>query len=410
MNTENIENGDHKPVVKNEQLDHSQENNQDLNQDQNGDHDQDQTHDHSQDPNQNHYQDHFLENGLKQEEQQEQQQELKNEHQDHHDEPQNQISEQTYQDYSQNDSQLDTNLNEISQNSQDSQLSQQPLEPEQFRKVFVGGLSFKTDDEAFKNYFSKFGELLDYVVMKDRESGKSRGFGFVTYANSSQVDELMRSRPHTIDGRQVETKRATPREDSGRQEVQATVKKLFIGGIRDNISEEDLRSYFGSYGNITDCIIMKDKETNKTRGFGFASFDDYDPVDKIILEKHHTVNGIALQCLKAVPKDGQGQGRRPVQNGRGHNGGYNHSPGGFNGGGQFNPNFGTPPMPNAGFQMGSQVPQFGSNGSMQNTYGSYNQAPPQQSSGPRRGGGGGPIRGGQGRFTGRNQGPYSGKD
>lgn len=86
------------------------------------------------------------------------------------------------------------------------------LEPEQFRKVFIGGLSYKTDDDALKAYFSKYGELVDHVVMKDGQTGRSRGFGFVTYSSSSMVDELMKNRPHIIDGRQVEPKRATPRE------------------------------------------------------------------------------------------------------------------------------------------------------------------------------------------------------
>jgi RNA recognition motif-containing protein len=80
------------------------------------------------------------------------------------------------------------------------------------------------------------------------------------------VDDMMRNRPHIIDGRQVEPKRATPREDSGRREVQATVKKLFIGGLRDTISEDDLRTYFGPYGNIIDIVIMREKETGKSRG------------------------------------------------------------------------------------------------------------------------------------------------
>ena len=177
----------------------------------------------------------------------------------------------------QNNSQID----EANPNNSNGNNSQ-PMEPEQFRKVFIGGLSYKTDDETLKNYFTKYGELVDYVVMKDSQSGRSRGFGFVTYSYSSMVDELMKNRPHIIDGRQVEPKRATPREDSGKTEVQMTVKKLFIGGLRDNLTEDDLKNYFGNYGNVIEAVIMKEKETNKSRGFGFVTFDDYDPVDKII--------------------------------------------------------------------------------------------------------------------------------
>jgi RNA recognition motif-containing protein len=125
---------------------------------------------------------------------------------------------------SQNDA-YDNNMNEHgdNQNSQNSESNNgggntsnnnEPVinEPEQFRKVFIGGLSYKTDDETLKNYFTKYGHLVDYVVMKDSQTGRSRGFGFVTYSESSMVDELMRNRPHIIDGRQVEPKRATPRE------------------------------------------------------------------------------------------------------------------------------------------------------------------------------------------------------
>lgn len=61
-----------------------------------------------------------------------------------------------------------------------------------------------------------------------------------------------------------------------------TVKKLFIGGLRDNITEDDLKKYFGNYGNIVEAVVMKEKDSAKSRGFGFVTFDDYDPVDKII--------------------------------------------------------------------------------------------------------------------------------
>ncbi|KTF82357.1 hypothetical protein cypCar_00019332, partial [Cyprinus carpio] len=211
----------------------------------------------------------------------------------------------------------------------------QPREPEQLRKLFIGGLSFETTDDSLRAHFEQWGALTDCVVMKDPNTKRSRGFGFVTYSNVTEVDAAMDARPHKVDGRLVEPKRAVSREDSNKPFAHTTVKKIFVGGIKDDTEENHLRDYFKHFGKIEAVEIMVDHKTGNKRGFAFVTFDDHDSVDRIVIQKYHTVNGHNCEVRKALSKQEMQNTGMNMRGGRGGGGGS----GGY-GGDSYNNGFG----------------------------------------------------------------------
>ncbi|KAL6034578.1 hypothetical protein STEG23_012706 [Scotinomys teguina] len=76
----------------------------------------------------------------------------------------------------------------------------------------------------------------------------------------TEVDTAMCARPHKVDGRVVEPKRAVSREDSVKPGAHLTMKKIFVGGIKEDTEEYNLRDYFEKYGKIETIEVMEDRE------------------------------------------------------------------------------------------------------------------------------------------------------
>ena len=85
-------------------------------------------------------------------------------------------------------------------------------------KLFVGGLSWNTSSEGLREVFEGFGEVTEAKVVTDRETGRSRGFGFVTFVSADNADAAIKG----LDGKEVDGKtikvnvaQDKPRESSG---------------------------------------------------------------------------------------------------------------------------------------------------------------------------------------------------
>jgi len=209
-------------------------------------------------------------------------------------------------------------------------------------KLFIGGISWDTNEDRLREYFDKYGEVVEAVIMRDRATGRARGFGFIVFADPAVAEQVIMEK-HMIDGRMVEAKKAVPRDDQHALSKSggsthgspgpSRTKKIFVGGLASTVTEADFRKYFEQFGTITDVVVMYDHNTQRPRGFGFITYDSEDAVDKALFKTFHELNGKMVEVKRAVPKElSPGPSMRSPVGGfranilNGYTQGYNPSP------------------------------------------------------------------------------------
>ncbi|CAG9560837.1 unnamed protein product [Danaus chrysippus] len=156
--------------------------------------------------------------------------------------------------------------------------------------LIVLGLPWKTGEETVREYFSTFGDLLMVQVKRDTKTGLSKGFGFIKFA---EYDAQLRAlgRRHMIDGRWCDVRIPNSKDGSS-----AAHRKVFVGRCTESLTADDLREYFGAFGQVTDVFVPK-----PFRAFSFVTFLDPE-VAQSLCGQDHVIKGVSVNISTASPK------------------------------------------------------------------------------------------------------------
>jgi len=147
--------------------------------------------------------------------------------------------------------------------------------PDGKKKLYVGNLPFESSEEDIQKVFAEYGDISDlYLPMRD---GRPRGFCFVTM-NDDGADKAMAA----LDGTDFQGRNLVVNEPLKKGEKlapRASTRpqfKLYVGNLSFYTTHETLHSVFSEFGEVHDCYLPTDPESQQPRGFGFITMEQAD--------------------------------------------------------------------------------------------------------------------------------------
>ncbi|ETW01948.1 hypothetical protein, variant 2 [Aphanomyces invadans] len=215
------------------------------------------------------------------------------------------------------------------------------------RKLFVRGLSWDTTTATMQQVFESFGKIEECTVIMDRNTGKSKGFGFVTYEDMESAERVLSVQPLEIDGRKCACNLAAVPENNPNagpvkhnkpahapsysqqyQQHQAPTygyaqppmaskvlyadlgppgdesdRKLFLRGLDYNTTTESVTVEFQKYGDLEEVTIAKDRATGKSKGYAFIVYRHMGGAKRALAQPQKFIDGRATHCNLASQKN-----------------------------------------------------------------------------------------------------------
>ncbi|KMZ60803.1 RNA-binding protein [Zostera marina] len=159
------------------------------------------------------------------------------------------------------------------------------VEPPEEAKIFVGNLPFDVDSENLAKIFDQAGVVEIAEVIYNRETDQSRGFGFITMSTVEEAEKAVEMfNRYDCNGRLLTVNKAAPR---GSRPERAPREfgpsfRVYVGNLPWQVDDARLEQVFSEHGKVVDARVVYDRESGRSRGFGFVTMTTQDEVDDAI--------------------------------------------------------------------------------------------------------------------------------